>query len=176
MLYNIISPLFVYVNVRYFMIYAKIKKLAVFLLAIVFIFSMVGCSSAKNYDSLEISEKILDLAPFSNMEKLSGISLSDHFFFKDNDVKRFNVWVSANESIDTLACFEVKNDEQRSIVKKGIGKYLENLSISPKSPQESMKAENRLLVELDNIIILVICNDTTPVWDYLTELGAKESV
>lgn len=158
------------------MIYSKIKSIIALALAIILLFTTSGCNTTKDYDSLELSEKILELTNFSEMKQLSGISLSDHFFFKDGDVKRFNVWVSATESTDTLACFEVKNDEQRSIVKKGIGQYLENLSKSPKSPQESEKTANRLLVELGDVIILVICNDTAPVWDYLTGLGAKESI
>ena len=161
------------------MIYTKIKKALAALLVVVLIFTTVGCGSTKKYDVVELSEKILKLTTFSEMKELSGTSLSSHFVFGDGSVKRFNVRVSATgESADTLACFEVKDDDQRSTAITGISQYLTNLSTFFKSTmeQEYQKVENRMLVEFDDLIVLVICNDPTPVWNYLTSLGAKEVV
>lgn len=159
------------------MLYTKTKKFIALLLVVILILS--GCSNKNQYTSVELSENILKLTTFSEMKPLSATSLSTYFVFGDGIVTRFNVNVSATgESADTLACFEVNNDEQRSTAITGISEYLTNLSTSFKTTmeQEYKKVENRLLVELDNIIILVICNDTAPVWDYLSELGAKEVV
>lgn len=161
------------------MIYSKIKKALSLLVAFVLIFTIAGCSGAKDYDTAELSEKILKLTSFSNLQELSGTSLSSHFVFGDGSVKRFTVRISATgESADTLACFEVKDEVQRSTAVTGISQYLTNLSTFFKSTMEKeyKKVEGRLLVELDDIIVLVICNDTAPVWEYLTSLGAKEVV
>ena len=159
------------------MLYNNIKKVIAFwLVAILF---LAGCSGKTQHSSVGLSEDILNLTSFSEMKQLSGTDLSSYFVFGDSDVKRFSVRVSANgESADTLACFEVSNDEQRSTAITGISEYLTNLSKSFKTTMEKEynKVENRLLVEVDDIIILVICSDTAPVWDYLKELSAKEVV
>lgn len=157
----------------------SVKKILAFFLATILILINCGCASQKNYTVTDLSEEILKLTSFSEMKTLSGTSLPSYFVFQDGDVKRFNVMVSANaESADTLACFEVIDQKQRSTTVSGISSYLTNQSNSFKSTieKEYNKVQNRLLAELENIIILVVCNDTTPVWDYLTELGAKEVV
>lgn len=157
----------------------SIKKIIVFLVVAILLLVNCGCASKKDYTVSEISEKILNLTSFSEMKQLSGTSLPSYFVFQDGDVKRFNAMVSANaESADTLACFEVVDEKQRSTIISGISSYLSNQSNSFKSTieKEYNKVQNRLLAELENIIILVVCNNTTDVWEYLTELGAKEVV
>jgi len=158
--------------------YTPIKKISAFIVSMLLILVISGCSSENRYSSAQLSKDILNIASFSEMKELSAPSLPPNFVFQDSNVKRFSVMVSATDaSADTLACFEV-TDEQRATVISGISHYLTNLSNSFKSTmeQEYVKVEKRLLVELENIIILVICNDTTAVWDYLTELGAKEVI
>ena len=157
----------------------SIKKIIIFLVVAILLLVNCGCASKKDYTVSEISEKILNLTSFSEMKQLSGTSLPSYFVFQDGDVKRFNAMVSANaESADTLACFEVIDEKQRSTIISGISSYLSNQSNSFKSTieKEYNKVQNRLLAELENIIILVVCNNTTDVWEYLTELGAKEVV
>ena len=157
----------------------SVKKIIIFLIVAVMILANCGCASKNNYTTAELSEEILKLTTFSEMKQLSGTSLPSYFVFQDGDVKRFNVMVSANaESADTLACFEVVDEKQRSTTVSGISSYLSNQSNCFKSTieKEYNKVQNRLLAELDNIIILVVSSDTTAVWEYLTELGAKEVV
>ncbi|MBE6761024.1 MAG: DUF4358 domain-containing protein [Ruminococcaceae bacterium] len=157
----------------------SIKKIFIFFIATLLILTNCGCNSKNNYNVTELSEEILNLTSFSEMKSLSGTSLPSYFVFADGDVKRFNVMISANaESADTLACFEVINEKQRALVISGISGYLANQSNSFKSTieKEYNKVQNRLLAELGNIIVLVVCGDTDPVWEYLTELGAKEVV
>ncbi len=157
----------------------SIKKIFCLLLSFLLIFAACGCSAKADYSVSEFSEKILTLASFSEMKKLSGNSLSSYFVFSDGDVKRFNVMVSANaESADTIACFEIAHKEQRKAAISGISHYLTNQTASFRSTidKEYNKVQNRVLAELDNFIILVVCNDTTAVWEYLKSLGAKEVV
>lgn len=161
------------------MLYTPIKKLLACLVAVALVISFSGCASKNNYSSSEISKEIQNIATFSEMKELSGTSLPTYFVFQDGNVKRYSVMVSATgESADTLACFEVNDKEQRATVISGISQYLTNLSTSFKSTmgQEYDKVEKRLLVEFESIIVLVICSDTTAVWEYLTKLGAKEVI
>lgn len=156
-----------------------IKNFLVLYVVFMLAFISCGCAFQKTHTTAELSEKILTLTSFSKMKSLSGISLPSYFVFRDGDVKRFNVMVSANaESADTLACFEVIDQKQRATTVSGISSYLASQSNSFKSTivKEYNKVQNRLLMELDNIIILVVCNDTTAIWTYLTEIGAKEVV
>lgn len=161
------------------MLYTPIKKIIGLLVAVALVISFSGCASKNNYRSSEISKEIQNIATFSEMKELSGTSLPTYFVFQDGNVKRYSVMVSATgESADTLACFEVNDKEQRATVISGISQYLTNLSTSFKSTmgQEYDKVEKRLLVEFESIIVLVICSDTTAVWEYLTKLGAKEVI
>ena len=50
------------------------------------------------------------------------------------------------------------------------------LSTSFKATMENEynNVQNRVLVEVEDIVILVICNDYATVRQYLTDLGAKE--
>ena len=157
----------------------SVKKIILLFIIATLILIGCGCSSNNQYTTAELSEEILKLTSFSEMKQLSGASLPSYFVFQDGDVKRFNVMVSARgESADTLACFEVIDQKQRATTVSGISSYLANQSNSFKSTisKEYDKVQNRLLMELENIIILVVCNDSTAVWDYLTERGAKEVV
>ena len=161
------------------MIYSSLQKIIAILLSLILIFAFSGCSSRKEYSYFEISEEIYNLVTFSEMKELSGVSLPSYFVFQDGNVKRYSVKVSATgASADTLACFEVNDEKQRATVISGISQYLTNLSTAFKSTigQEYNKVEKRVLAEFENIIILVICNDTATVWDYLTKLGAKEVI
>ena len=147
------------------------------LMSLILLFSICGCSHTNTYDSAELSKQILKKTSFSELKELSGSSLSSYFAFKDGDVKRFSVRVSATgESADTVACFEVLDDTQRSAVISGISKYLTKLSTSFKATMENEynNVQNRVLVEVEDIVILVICNDYATVRQYLTDLGAKE--
>ena len=157
----------------------SVKKFIAFFLAAVLALTFCGCASKNNYSASQLSEEILKLTSFSEMKPLSGASLPSYFVFGDGDVKRFNVMVSANaEAADTLACFEVIYKKQRATAITGISYYLSNQSTSFKSTieKEYNKVQNRLLVELDSIIILVVASDTTAVWNFLTELGGKEVI
>ncbi|MBQ7107505.1 MAG: DUF4358 domain-containing protein [Clostridia bacterium] len=157
----------------------SIKRLICLLLTLILTVTLFGCSAKSEYSVKDFSEKFLELTPFSEMKSLSGSSLPSYFVFSDANVKRFDVMVSANaDSADTIACFEVINKEQRKAAISGISHYLTNQHTSFKSTieKEFNKVQNRVLAEVENFIILVVCNDTTAIWDYLNSIGAKEVV
>lgn len=157
----------------------SINRLLCLLLALLLTVTLFGCSAKTDYSVKGFSEKILTLTPFSEMNTLSGNSLSSYFIFSDGNVKRFDVKISANaDSADTIACFEVVDKEQRATVISGISHYLTNQNTSFKSTiaNEFNKVQNRVLVELENFIILVVCKDASPVLEYLNALGAKEVI
>ncbi len=161
------------------MTYTKIKSIVALVLVTIVLLTASGCGDAKKVNTTDLSEEILTLTTFSELKELSGASLPSYFRFSDGSVKRFNVRISATgESADTLACFEVKDKEQRTTAIKGISQYLSDLStfFKPTMESEYQKVENRLLVELDDVIVLVICNDIETVWNYLASLGAKEVI
>lgn len=157
--------------------YNLLKKAIALLTAICLLLSLYGCSSTTSTSPTSLSEQILEKTTFSELKELSGTSLPSYFVFQDTSVKRFNVKVSATgKSADTIACFEVKDSDQRSKVVSGISQYLNKLSTSFKTTMEMeyQKVQNRLLLEFNNIIVLVVCNDYTAVTEFLSEFGAKE--
>lgn len=159
--------------------YSLAKKVISIISLFVLLFTFCSCSVSKKYDLNEISEDIVNSTEFSSLKELSGTMLTSYFGFQDLDVKRFNVKVSATgESADTVACFEVNEKEAQDKVISGISNYLTGRTTSFKATMEGEynKIQSRLLVQVDNVIILVICGDYAPVAEYLDELGAKEVV
>ncbi len=156
-----------------------IKSIVAVLCLAALLFSFCSCKEETEYDLNEISQNILEVSEFSSLEELSGTSLFSYFGFQDTAVKRFNVKVSATgKSADTIACFEVNDDAGYETVVAGISQYLNSRSASFETTLENeyTKIQSRLLVRVDNIIILVICNNYPQVTKYLTELGATEVV
>ncbi len=150
-----------------------LKTLTVFIL----IFSLLlltGCTKKESLNATDLTTQIKSKALVSSLSSLSGDKLLSYFGFSERDVHRFSVLIgSSGETADTIAAFEVKNAEQRTAVITGIGKYSTKLSsLSNTIKAESAKIKNRLIYELNSIIILVICSNTSQVEKYLTELGA----
>ncbi len=160
---------------RFSIVKKAISIISLFLLLL----TVCGCSAQKNYDLNEISVDIVNSTEFSELKELSGATLTSYFGFQDSDVKRFCVKVSASgESADTVACFELNDQADHDKVVSGISNFLTGRATSFKATMESEynKVQSRLLMQVDNVIILVICGDYTPVSEYLAGLGAKEVV
>ncbi|MBQ5765106.1 MAG: DUF4358 domain-containing protein [Clostridia bacterium] len=156
-----------------------LKKVISVVSIVILLITACGCSAQKSYDLNEISEAIVGTTEFSELKELSGTTLTSYFGFQDSDVKRFNVKVSATaESADTVACFEVNDKAGQEKVVSGISNYLTGRATSFKATMESEynKVQSRLLVQVDNVIILVVCSDYAPVTEYLNDLGAKEVI
>lgn len=156
-----------------------IKRIVACLCLVALLFSFCSCKEETEYDLNEISQNILEITEISSFEELSGTAIFSYFGFQDTEVKRFNVKVSATgESADTIACFEVNDEDGYERVVTGISHYLNSRSESFKTTLENeyAKIQSRLLVRVDNIIILVICDNYPQVTKYLTELGAAEVV
>lgn len=158
----------------------SIAKKAISIISLfVLLFTICGCSAQKTYDLNEISVDIINVTEFSELKEISGTTLTSYFGFQDSDVLRFSVKVSASgESADTVACFELNDQADQEKVVSGISTYLTGRATSFKATMESEynKVQSRLLMQVDNVIILVICGDYTPVAQYLADLGAKEVV
>lgn len=157
--------------------FAAIKRAISIISLLVLLVTACGCSSGGNINPSDLSESLVAQTEFAEMKQLSGAAISSYFGFKDSDVKRFSVAVSAKgESADTVACFEITDTEQQSTVVTGISQYLTKLSTSFKATMESeyYKVQNRVLVKLDDMVVLVICSDHKTMGNYLTDLGAKE--
>ena len=135
-----------------------------------------GCSSDADKTPRELANDIKKQMSFSQLKELSGGDLPAHFVFKDGDVAEFSVMISATgESADTIACFKMR-DDNKSVIVEGIAKYLENRAASFKATlvNEYEKLEKHILVQVNDIIILVICSDYATISSYLDDLGAKE--
>lgn len=156
-----------------------IKSVVICLCMFALLFSFCSCKEETEYDLNEISQTILEITEYSSFEELSGTSLFSYFGFQDTEVKRFNVKVSTTgESANTIACFEVNDEDGYEMVVTGISHYLNSRAESFETTLENeyKKIQSRLLVRVDNIIILVICDNYPQVTKYLTELGTTEVV
>lgn len=141
-----------------------------FLLSICLLFS--GCRSNDSLSPSECTAQILKQQPFPALSELSASALPSYFEFQDADVKRFSAWVSADgESADTVAAFEVTDKSGHNKVVSGISSYLTKLTSSFKNTMDSeyQKIQNRILVEDDHIVLLVICDNAGALEPLLNE-------
>ena len=142
-----------------------------------FLLLLSGCAKKEATKPFELAEKIKESAPFAELSPLSGDKLSSHFGFTDAHVRRYSVLISSSgESADTIAIFEILEQDTKPTVVTGISGYLTQMSSSFKNTIEAEynKVSSRVLMELDDIIVLVICSDSQKVKDLLDQMGAKD--
>lgn len=146
-------------------------------LVLCLVFSCCACGKGSVQTPGNIVKAIKEQNNFSKLNMLSNDKLSSYFQFKDSDVKRFCVMVSDSEkSSDTIACFEPADKAGRSVVISGISQYLTTLSTSFKTTIDSeyTKIQNRILMETESLIVLVICAEPKGVAKQLEKMGAKQ--
>ncbi len=151
-----------------------LKILLVLSLSVLLIFAS-GCSEEVSISTTQLAEEIQTKTEFAPLSSLSGDKLMSYFGFGDDNLHRFTVLIgSSGDTADTVAVFETKTSEQRTEVITGINNYTSKLAASLKTTMEAEfnKVDARLLFQLDNTIVLVICSDTKSVEEYLAQLGA----
>lgn len=144
------------------------------LAAVVFVCS--GCQAKEVPVPAELTEQVITAVALSDLEPLSGTALPSYFEFQDTAVKRFSVWVSASAtSADTVAAFETRSEAQYKAVVSGISGYLSKLSSSFKNTMDSeyQKIQNRVLVQMGDTVLLLICTDPTAVDPLLEDWDAQ---
>lgn len=150
---------------------------AVSLISILLVLLLLcSCQKSAAQNPADLVGQIKSQSTFTELSALSGDKLSSYFQFRDTDVKRFSALISVSgESADTIAAFEVTDKGQYDVVITGITQYLTNLSSSFRNTMEGeyKKVQNRVLVEMDQVIILVICSDSAAIEKHLTGRGAK---
>lgn len=153
-------------------------KLSIFLICFVLILAtfMCGCKSDNELTPATLTKRIISKLDLSDLSALSGSTLPAHFQIQDTDIKRFSVLIDASAtSADTVAAFEVVDDNQQTAVVSGISGYITKLSTSFESTitTEYTKTQNRILVKIDDIILLVICSEPEKLESYLSSLSAE---
>ncbi len=151
------------------------KLISLTLCALLFAAMLCGCSAKRTPSPLELCNDIISQNSLTDLTSLSGDKLESYFGFKNSNIKRFSVMIStSSERADTVAVFEVSNKEQRSAVITGVSKYAASLADSMQSVEaEYKKVSSLLIMELDDLIIFIICPDTKAVEQQLITLGAK---
>lgn len=154
----------------------RISKLLCFSLCIfILISSFSGCKSKKSPSPSQLTKQIIEESSLSNLSFLSGDKLESYFGFKNSDLGRFSVLISSlNRCSDTVAVFEVKSEESKALIISGISKYASNLEASMKLVEsEKKKLSSRLILQMDNLIILIICAEAEEIEQNLTLMGAQ---
>lgn len=153
------------------------KALCAICVALVILITLFcGCKGNDSISPMDLTDHIYSKYNFSSLNSLSGSDLSSHFQFQDSDVKRFSVLISASaDSADTIAAFEVTDEKQHALVVSGISGYITKLSTSFKNTitTEYTKIQNRIFVEIDNVILLVICSEPDEIEKMLLSLSAE---
>lgn len=151
------------------------KKITLIFCSLLTVITFCSCKEKETLSPADISEKIVEENTLTELSPLSGEKLYSYFEFKNSDVNRFSVMISnSTENSDTVAVFEVKDEDSRSLVVTGISKYIDKLSNSMRTVKnEHEKVSSRVLMEVDDLIILVISSCSENVEKQLSLIGAK---
>lgn len=152
-----------------------LRRIVSVLLAVLVLLSFASCNRAA-LSPAEITESIKTNHHFSSLSELSGDKLSAYFQFNDSDVKRFSVYISnATESSDVIAAFEFRDDTEKSKIMNGVSLFLNNKAEVYKNNFETeyQKIQNRIFMQVDSIIVVVICEDYRQVETELKDLGGQ---
>ncbi len=153
-----------------------IPKLLCFSLAVfIFLFAFSGCKTQNSPSPSQLTKQITKECSLSNLSLLSGDKLESYFGFKNSDLGRFSVLISSlSQCSDTIAVFETKGEASKALVISGISKYASNLETSMKLVEdERSKISSRLILEMDNLVILIICAEADKIEQILAPMGAK---
>ncbi len=155
---------------------ASFKKCRLAVVLLLLVVLLCGCRGATAPTPSEMTDQVTQKLTGVELKPLSGTALNSYFEFQDTEVNRFSVFVSASaSSADTVAAFEARDDKQQNAVISGISGYLSKLSSSFKNTMDSeyQKIQNRVLVQIDQTVLLVICSDTSVVEPLLENWGAQ---
>lgn len=152
----------------------NITVTAIILLACLLLLS--GCSGGTDAPTADmVAQKVSK--GWDGMTEMSYDEISANYYFSPKLLDDFTVMVSdSDENATEAAVFRLKESGNRGAVLEGIKKHLSERATAFQNVLESEydKIQNRLLMELDDMIVLVITGDRDTALTTLTDMGAKE--
>ncbi len=108
---------------------------------------------------------------------LTGDQLSNYYGFSGEILRDFSVVVSDSDSLsDEIAVFDPKSPDDRLALLDGVNRHLTETAAGFRALNETeyKKLQNRLILELDGRIVLVVSDNVAQLYTVLKNLGAQE--
>ena len=168
------------------------KRLGVLALILILVVTMfAGCSSeeginpenpyAVNVDDAHFAEYLVSNIEFVDDMTLVDIDIALDFYGIDEaDIRAACVYMSTGATAEELAVINVANDEAAGMVAEIYEKRIENqISVfEDYVPAELTKLEQALIIQVDNAMVYVACDDPAAAEDamvaYIEEFLAEK--
>ncbi|WP_315119143.1 DUF4358 domain-containing protein [uncultured Clostridium sp.] len=141
------------------------KKILIFLLVIVSVFSLFGCGKATkevNVSVAEIAGKIKDEVEFSAMLELKAEEIEEKYFINPDIIEESVVEIPLmNVKADELAIIKVKDEKDIDKVNEGIKKRAESVQKTFETylPNQYENAKNYTLKNEGKYILFIISDN-----------------
>ncbi len=147
---------------------------------VLLIFTLLcGCGNKDDLSAKDVTGALLKSPAFTDSAKyiqLDDKQVESYFGF-DQELDDFSVFISSAEEDDTeLGAFELDDRDDRNTVIDGINRYcsVTAQAFLAMNKENASTSQKLLLMELDDMIIYVISNNTEAAEQTLSDLGATE--
>lgn len=153
------------------------KKTLCFLLAALFCVGLFGCSKKAQYTPYGLCQEILSLCDENaQFKSLNGDQAATYYGLSKELLQNFAAYVSDDDtSYDAIAVFTFKNEEEKSALASCFKESIRTNKVSAGvvNTNESTKVEKGIMMELQNMLIFVMAENTEEIGKKLSDLGAK---
>ncbi len=147
------------------------------LLAICMLVSLCACGGNNTeYSPKYITKKLCDIDSEVTYIELVPEQIPSFFNISVTSLKDYSIFIADNEnSTNTLAVFEIKDKSDKSIVLDAINTYVTSLikTFELSNSNEFKKLSARVVMELDDCIILIVSDNVSLMQAELDDIGAK---
>lgn len=139
-----------------------------------------ACDGGEHQTSYSISQSILELCSEDiEMTALTAEQTATYYGIPTAHLHDFSVYISsADDRYDTVAVFTYSEKEERTILADAIADSLKTNETTVKAVNDAeyKKIQNRLIMELEDKLILVISDNNTEIEEMLENSGAKKFI
>lgn len=149
-----------------------IKKMTMFIAAIVCMMCINGCSQPKNIDADEAAQTLLTEGVFA--EKLSPVSAkiaNKRYGLTDDMVTQTAAYCGTNAVVDEIAVFKTNDSDIDAVVKKAAEHIdAQTKTYSSYRPDELPKLRDSIIVTIGDCVVVCVSSDAAKAQEIVDKL------
>lgn len=147
-------------------------------MAVVCLSFLGGCEGKNQHTAYSISKSVLELCSEEvEMTALTAEQTANYYGIPDAHLYDFSVHISsADDQYDTVAVFSYTDKEERTVLADAIAQTIKTNETTVKAVNDAeyQKLQNRIIMELEDKLILVISDNFSEIGEALEKMGAKK--
>ena len=158
----------------------RLKKGLCFFLAVILVFSLFACSKKETYTPYSLSQEILALCGEEiKWKSLDSDSAATYYGAGKQLLENFAAYISDDDArYDAVAIFAFENEQEKKAIADC---FTENIKSNKATAgvvnaAESAKIEKGVIIEFQNMLILIVTENSGEVAKELLKMGAKHYI